>query len=96
MISAYSMIDVPFMEKLIRMRTEWRDALLASTPVGSAVHKLVKSGIEIKGFINMPKEVAMFCDDDGMGAILDSAREHCPQAVAELQREIQRLRRPAT
>jgi hypothetical protein len=90
------MIGIRIMEKLIRMRTEWRDALLAGTPVGSAVHKLVKSGIELKGFINMPKEVAMFCDDDGMGAILDSAKEHCPQAVAELQREIQRLRRPTT
>ncbi len=80
------------MEKLIRMRTEWRDALLAGTPIGSPVHRLVKSGIEIKGFLNMPREVAMFCDEDGMSAILDSAREHCPQALAELQTEIQRLR----
>jgi hypothetical protein len=90
------MIQVAVMEKLIRMRTEWRDALLASTPVGSTVHKLVKSGIELTGFLNMPKEVAMFCDDDGMGAILDSAREHCPQAVSEIQREIQRSRTAKT
>jgi hypothetical protein len=90
------MVKVTIMEKLIRMRTEWRDALLAGTPVGSTVHNLVKSGIELTGFLNMPKEVAMFCDDDGMGAILDSAMEHCPQAVSELQREIQRSRAAKT
>ena len=84
------------MERLIQIRLEYRDALLAATPVESPVHKLVKSGIEIKGFINGPKQVAMFCDDDGMGAILDSAKKHCPQAVAEIQREIQRLRTPST
>jgi hypothetical protein len=84
------------MERLIRMRIEWRDALLAGTPANSTVHKLVKSGIELKGFINGPKQVAMFCDDDGMGAILDSAKQHCPQAVAEIQKEIQRLQKPIT
>jgi hypothetical protein len=84
------------MEKLIQMRTEWRDALLAGTPVGSTVHKLVKSGIELKGFMNMPKQIAMFCDEEGMGAILDSAKEHCPQAVAEIQKEIRRSQKPIT
>ena len=80
------------MEKLVRLRTEWRDALLARTPVGSPVHKLIKSGIELKGFsINMPREIAMFCDEDGMGAILESAKEHCPQAVLDIQKEIKRL-----
>ena len=95
MISANSMIGLTAMEKLIRMRSEWRDALLASAPVGSTVHKLVKSGIKIKGFINnMREEVAVFCDEEGMDAILDSAKEHCPQAVAEIQSELQRFRPP--
>jgi hypothetical protein len=78
------------MEKLIRLRSEWRDKLLARTRVDSPVHKLVKSGIELKGLLNMPKEVAMFCDEAGMRAILQSARRHCPQAVTEIEREIRR------
>ena len=90
------MIGVPAMSNLLRMKTEWRDALLAGTPVESVVHKLVKSGIELKGFINMPKQVAMFCDEAGMAAILSSLQQHCPQAVSEIESEIRRLQRAST
>ncbi len=84
------------MNNLIRMKTEWRDALLARTPAESPVHKLVKSGIELKGFINMPKQVAMFCDEAGMAAIMSSLEQHCPQAVSEIQSEIRRLQKAST
>jgi hypothetical protein len=80
------------MEKLIRLRSEWRDKLLARTREESPVHKLVKSGIELKGLLNMPKQVAMFCDEAGVKAILQSARKYCPQAVREIEQEIQRFR----
>jgi hypothetical protein len=52
----------------------------------------VKSGIELKGLLNMPKQVAMFCDEAGMEAILQSARKYCPQAVNEIEQEIKRFR----
>jgi hypothetical protein len=84
------------MNNLIRMKTEWRDALLAHAPAGSTVHKLAQSGVELKGFINMPRQVAMFCDEAGMAAILSSLRQHCPQAVSEIESEIRRLRRAST
>jgi heterodisulfide reductase subunit A-like polyferredoxin len=80
------------MEKLMRLRTEWRDALLAHTPEDSVLYKLMKSGIEITGCINMPKEIAMFCDEAGMRAILKAATQHCPQAVREIETEIHRSR----
>lgn len=84
------------MQNLIKMKTEWRDALLARTPAESAVHKLVQSGVELKGFINSPKQIAMFCDEAGMAAILTSLKQHCPQAVAEIESEIRRLQKPST
>jgi len=84
------------MEKLMRLRTEWRDALLAHTPEDSTLYKLMKSRIEITGCFNMPKEVAMFCDEAGIGAILKAATEHCPQAIIELETEIRRFRNSKT
>jgi hypothetical protein len=84
------------MHNLIKMKTEWRDALLARTPAESMAHKLAKSGIELKGFINMPKQVAMFCDEAGMAAIVSSLQQHCPQAVSEIESEIRRLQGAST
>ena len=56
----------------------------------------MKSGIEIIGCFNMPKEVAMFCDEAGIGPILKAATEHCPQAIIELETEIRRFRNSKT
>ena len=84
------------MHNLIRMKTEWRDALLARTPAESTAHQVAKSGIELKGFINMPKQVAMFCDEAGMAAIMSSLQQHCPQAVSEIESEIRRLKKAST
>jgi hypothetical protein len=56
----------------------------------------MKSGIEITGCFNMSKEVAMFCDEAGIGAILKAATEHCPQAVMELETGIRRFRNSKT
>jgi hypothetical protein len=44
----------------------------------------------------MPKQVAMFCDEAGMAAILSSLQQHCPQAVSEIESEIRRLQRSST
>jgi hypothetical protein len=61
-----------------------------------SLYKLMKSGIEITGCFNMSKEVAMFCDEAGIGAILKAATEHCPQAVMELETGIRRFRNSKT
>ncbi len=80
----------------MRLRTEWRDALLAHTPEDSTLYHLLKYGTDITGCSNMPNEVAMFCDEAGIGAILKAATEHCPQAIIELETEIRRFRNSKT
>ncbi len=74
------------MKNKIYLSPEHHACLIDHAP--PKVRAILETAPRIDGIINMPTEYALECNEDLTRLLLEAARQHCPEAVPGIKRDI--------
>ena len=81
----------------IRLKPEWRLKLMGFVSIDSKVWNALRDARPVESFLSFAgRHYEVICDETGAWVLLCVAKEHCSEAVQEIELAIQRFYPPRT